>query len=144
MAPNAQLTMTDRPCLRRVVDCLRHGQPGESVRVQGWVRTKREQKKFTFAEINDGSSLKSIQAVIDAAVPGYGEAIAAMNTGASVAISGTLVPSPAQGQSIELKAESIEVLGSVAEDYPLQKNVIPLNSLEALPTCVPAPTPSAR
>lgn len=121
MAPNAQLTMTDRPSLRRVVDCLRHGQPDESVRVQGWVRTKREQKKFTFAEINDGSSLKSIQAVIDAAVPGYGEAIAAMNTGASVAISGTLVPSPAQGQSIELKAESIEVFGSVAEDYPLQK-----------------------
>ena len=113
--------MTSSPSVRRVVDCLRHGQPDEPVRIQGWVRTKRAQKKFTFAEINDGSSLKGIQAVIDATVPGYEEAIAAMNTGASVAINGILVESPAKGQSIELKAENVEVFGSAAEDYPLQK-----------------------
>lgn len=106
---------------RRILDCLRQGQPDEPVTIQGWVRTKREQKKFTFAEINDGSSLKGIQVVIDAAIPGYAEAIAALNTGASVAISGKLVASPAQGQSIELQASTIEVFGSVADDYPLQK-----------------------
>jgi len=113
--------MTSSPATRRILDCLRNGQPDETVTVKGWVRTKREQKKFTFAEINDGSSLKGIQVVIDAAVPGYADAVAAMNTGASVAIDGKLVESPAKGQRIEMQASAIEVFGSAAEDYPLQK-----------------------
>ncbi len=107
--------------LRRIVDCLRHGQPDETVKIQGWVRTKRAQKEFTFAEINDGSSLKGIQVVMDAHLPNYGEAIAALNTGASVAVSGVLTPSPGKGQAIEIKATAVEVFGTAGPDYPLQK-----------------------
>ncbi|MGG6294350.1 asparagine--tRNA ligase [Leptolyngbya sp. AN02str] len=107
---------------RRILDLLRNGQPGETVTIQGWVRTKRDQKEFSFVEVNDGSSLAGLQAVVSQDVPGYADALKRVNTGASVELSGTLVESPAKGQRIELKAESITVFGEAdAETYPLQK-----------------------
>ncbi|WP_421657951.1 asparagine--tRNA ligase [Leptothermofonsia sp. ETS-13] len=107
---------------RRILDILRNGQPNQTVTIQGWVRTKREQKEFSFVEVNDGSSLAGLQVVVNQTVPGYAEAIKRVNTGASVEISGTLVESPAKGQRIELKAESITVYGEAdPETYPLQK-----------------------
>ncbi|PSB24569.1 asparagine--tRNA ligase [Stenomitos frigidus] len=110
------------PTTRRIVDLLRHGQPDESVTIKGWVRTKREQKEFSFVEVNDGSSLAGLQVVVNQEVPGYAETIKRINTGASVEISGTLVESPAKGQRVELKAASIAVYGEAdPETYPLQK-----------------------
>lgn len=107
---------------RRILDILRHGQPGETVTVQGWIRTKREQKEFSFLEVNDGSSMAGLQAVVNQDVPGYGETIKRVNTGASVEIGGTLVESPAKGQRLELKAESLTIYGEAdPETYPLQK-----------------------
>ncbi|WP_088893299.1 asparagine--tRNA ligase [Leptolyngbya ohadii] len=107
---------------RRIVDLLRHGQPDETVTIQGWVRTKREQKEFTFVEINDGSSMSGLQAILNQDLPGYAEAVRKLNTGASVAIDGVLVPSPGKGQRIELQATSVTVYGEAdAETYPLQK-----------------------
>jgi asparaginyl-tRNA synthetase len=107
---------------RRIIDLLRNGQPGESVTVRGWVRTKREQKEFSFVEVNDGSSLAGLQTVVNADVPAYAETIKRLSTGASVEISGTLVESPAKGQRIELKAAAIAVYGEAnPETYPLQK-----------------------
>ncbi|WP_431192588.1 asparagine--tRNA ligase [Stenomitos frigidus] len=111
------MTMT-----RRIVDLLRHGQPAETVTIKGWVRTKREQKEFSFVEVNDGSSIAGLQAVVNQDVPGYAETIKRVSTGASIEIAGTLVESPAKGQRIELKAESIVVYGEAdPETYPLQK-----------------------
>lgn len=107
---------------RRIIDLLRNGQPNETVTIQGWVRTKREQKEFSFVEVNDGSSMAGLQVVVNQDVPGYAEAIKRVNTGASVEIAGTLVESPAKGQRIELKAASIAVYGDAdPETYPLQK-----------------------
>lgn len=107
---------------RRILDILRTGQPGETVTVKGWVRTKRDQKEFSFVEINDGSSMAGLQAVVNADLPDGVETLKRANTGASVELSGTLVESPAKGQRIELKAESITVFGEAdAETYPLQK-----------------------
>jgi asparaginyl-tRNA synthetase len=106
----------------RIINLLRNGQPNETVTVKGWVRTKREQKEFTFVEVNDGSSMAGLQAVVNQDVPGYAETIKRINTGASVEIAGTLVESPAKGQRIELKASSITVYGEAdPETYPLQK-----------------------
>lgn len=108
--------------IRRIVDLLRHGQPDETVTIQGWVRTKREQKEFTFVEVNDGSSMAGLQAILKQDLPGYAEAVRQINTGASVAIDGVLVPSPGKGQRIELQASSVTVYGEAdAETYPLQK-----------------------
>ncbi len=107
---------------RRILDILRNGQPNETVTIQGWVRTKREQKEFSFVEVNDGSSMAGLQVVVNQTVPGYAEVIRRVNTGASVEISGMLVESPAKGQRIELKAEAITVYGEAdPETYPLQK-----------------------
>ncbi|MDX2228444.1 MAG: asparagine--tRNA ligase [Leptolyngbyaceae cyanobacterium bins.349] len=106
----------------RIADLLRAGQPDETVTIQGWVRTKREQKEFSFVEVNDGSAMAGLQVVVNQDVPGYAETIKRVSTGASVEIAGTLVASPAKGQRIELKADSIMVFGEAdPETYPLQK-----------------------
>ncbi|MDJ0593011.1 MAG: asparagine--tRNA ligase [Pleurocapsa sp. MO_226.B13] len=107
---------------RRVADILKNGQPGESVTIQGWVRTKRELKGFSFVEVNDGSSLAGLQAVLDADLANYAEILKQLGTGAAVEITGKLVESPGKGQKIEMKGESVTVYGSAdSETYPLQK-----------------------
>jgi len=107
---------------RRVADVLKNGQAGESVTIKGWVRTKRELKKFSFVEVNDGSSLAGLQAVLDADLPDYEDILKQISTGASVEITGELVDSPGKGQQIEMKGESIIVYGTAdPETYPLQK-----------------------
>jgi asparaginyl-tRNA synthetase len=107
---------------RRIIEILRNGQPDESVTVQGWVRTKRDLKGFAFVELNDGSSLASLQAVLKAEMPDYEATLKQINTGASVEISGVLVPSQGKGQRIELQAETVKVFGDAdPETYPLQK-----------------------
>ncbi len=110
------------PTTRRILDLLRHGQPNETVTVKGWVRTKREQKEFSFVEVNDGSSLAGLQVVIPQDVAGYADTMKRVSTGASIEVNGTLVESPAKGQRIELKAEAFQVFGEAdPETYPLQK-----------------------
>ncbi|HEY9641703.1 MAG TPA: asparagine--tRNA ligase, partial [Coleofasciculaceae cyanobacterium] len=107
---------------RRILDLLRTGQPDETVTIQGWVRTKRESKGFSFVEINDGSSMAGLQVVVNQTVPHYAELVKKLNTGASAEISGTLVASQGKGQRIELQAAAVTVYGEAdAETYPLQK-----------------------
>jgi len=107
---------------RRISELLRTGQPDESVTIKGWVRTKREQKGFSFIEVNDGSSMAGLQVVMNADLPDYESVVKRLSTGASVEVSGVLVPSPGKGQRIEVKADSIIVYGEAdAETYPLQK-----------------------
>ncbi|HEY9853911.1 MAG TPA: asparagine--tRNA ligase [Leptolyngbyaceae cyanobacterium] len=107
---------------RRIADILKNGQPDESINVKGWVRTKRELKEFTFVEVNDGSSLASLQVVLNRDLPEYEKVLKQLNTGASLEVDGVLVESPAKGQRVELKASSIKVYGEAdPETYPLQK-----------------------
>ncbi len=87
--------------------------------VQGWVRTRRDSKAFSFLEINDGSSVASLQVVADAGIRGY-ERIAEMTTGAAVSIRGALVAGQGK-QRWELRASSLELVGVAPESYPLQK-----------------------
>lgn len=107
---------------RRIAEVLKNGQPGESLTIQGWVRTKRELKEFAFIEVNDGSSLANLQVVLNPELPDYEQLLKRLNTGASVAVTGELVPSPGKGQRVELKGSAIEVYGECdPEGYPLQK-----------------------
>ncbi|NET39575.1 MAG: asparagine--tRNA ligase [Cyanothece sp. SIO1E1] len=106
----------------RIRDILRNGQPDEAVKIQGWVRTKRELKEFTFVEVNDGSSMVGLQTVIDVSLPDYVDVVKQLNTGAAVEVTGVLVPSPGKGQRIELRAEVVTPYGDAdPETYPLQK-----------------------
>ncbi|MFB2807292.1 asparagine--tRNA ligase [Microcystis sp. BLCC-F209] len=105
----------------RIKEIFQTGQPDQSVTVQGWVRTKRELKEFTFLEVNDGSSLANLQVILEPTLPDYENVLKAISTGAAIAVSGNLVPSPGKGQNIELKAAEITLYGDCPPDYPLQK-----------------------
>ncbi|HQO66431.1 MAG TPA: OB-fold nucleic acid binding domain-containing protein, partial [Spirochaetales bacterium] len=105
---------------------------GSAITAKGWARTKRSTKGATFVELYDGSCFSGLQCVFDsgAAVPGLEATLARVTTGASLAVSGVLVDSPAAGQPVELKATSVEVIGDCpADSYPLQKKA---HSLEFL------------
>ena len=93
--------------------------PKEQILVEGWVRTRRDSKTFSFLEVNDGTSLASIQVVADSGIPGY-EDIGRMTTGSSVSILGRLVESPGK-QKWEIQATTIRLVGGAPENYPLQK-----------------------
>jgi len=105
----------------RIKEIFQTGQPDQSVTVQGWVRTKRELKEFTFLEVNDGSSLANLQVILEPTLPDHENVLTAISTGAAIAVSGNLVPSPGKGQNIELKAAEITLYGDCPPDYPLQK-----------------------
>ena len=107
----------------RIAQVFSSGKIGQSYRVAGWVRTRRDSKGgFSFIEINDGSCLKGIQVIAENSLPNYEEDILGLHTGCSIKVSGVLSESPGKGQKVELKAEEIEVLGrSDPDNYPLQK-----------------------
>ncbi len=104
----------------RVADVLASEAEIASLVVMGWVRTKRESKDFVFLEINDGSCLKNLQAIITTDAAGF-DLLERVNTGAAVRLEGALVESPGQGQKWELKASRLDILGEADPSYPLQK-----------------------
>jgi len=108
--------------LRSILDLLRHGQPQESATIQGWLRTKREQKEFTFLEVNDGSSLKGLQVILSHQTENYETIVKSLTTGCALQAKGILAQSPGKGQSIEMQATIVELVGACdGETYPLQK-----------------------
>lgn len=106
---------------KKIKELLSSHKIGEEVLVKGWVRTKRTGKNIVFIALNDGSTIKNIQIVVDISIFDE-DLIKEINTGACLAVKGTLVESVGQGQNVEIKAESIELYGQCdAETYPLQK-----------------------
>ncbi|BCR06006.1 asparagine--tRNA ligase [Desulfuromonas versatilis] len=104
----------------RIKDAMASAVPVDSLCVKGWVRTVRRSKDVAFLAVNDGSCFASLQVVLEASLPGFDE-LARIGTGACVEVTGALVASPAQGQSWELKAAAVGVLGDADPEYPLQK-----------------------
>jgi asparaginyl-tRNA synthetase len=94
--------------------------PRAGVVVEGWVRTARQSKGVAFLELNDGSSMGNLQAVVAQEAADF-DAASKIGVGAAVRVAGELVASPAKGQRVELKAERVEIVGDVDPDYPLQK-----------------------
>jgi asparaginyl-tRNA synthetase len=104
----------------KVKELLQNGIVGNEVVVKGWVRTKRGNKNVSFIALNDGSTIHNIQIVIDHAHIAE-EAIKEVTTGACIAVNGQIVASQGAGQSIEVQAQTIEILGIAdPEKYPLQ------------------------
>ena len=96
---------------------------GRSVRVQGWIRTRRDSKGgFSFLELNDGSCLGNLQVVADQTLANYAAEVRRLNAGCSVTIEGQLQASQGKGQATELLASRVQVHGwADPETYPLQK-----------------------
>ncbi len=96
---------------------------GSEVRLQGWIRTRRDSKGgFSFLEINDGSCLANIQVIADGSLPNYESEIKHLAAGCSVTVEGLVKASPAKGQATEVQATRVIVHGTAdTETYPLQK-----------------------
>lgn len=95
--------------------------PGTSASAYGWVKTRRDGKGVSFAQLSDGSSFKDLQVVIEAGTL-TPEELKLVTTGACVRFDGELVESPASGQAVELKARGFELYGPAdPAGYPLQK-----------------------
>ncbi len=92
----------------------------ETVKAEGWVRTKRDSKNVCFLEVNDGSCLKGLQCVIDKGViPSC--VLDRIGTGASVLAEGKIVPSQGGNQKTEMAVTALTLIGECPADYPLQK-----------------------
>ena len=104
----------------KIVDVLQSTDYNSTVNVKGWVRTRRGSKNVNFIALNDGSTIKNVQIVADA--DKYDEElIKKITTGACLSVNGTLVESQGAGQSVEIQATEIELLGACGDDYPMQK-----------------------
>src|SRR5882762_607135 len=94
--------------------------PIEPIQLQGWVRTRRDSKDFSFIELNDGSCLRNLQIIARDTLPNYAE-VQRLTTGASIVVQGDLVASQGKGQSWEIIAENVQIVGVADDTYPLQK-----------------------
>jgi asparaginyl-tRNA synthetase len=103
-----------------VKDALQSSVPTDAIHVQGWVRTRRDSKDFSFIELNDGSGLRNLQIIAKNTLPNYA-ALPRLTTRASVSVRGALVASQGKGQKWELVADKIDVVGTSDDSYPLQK-----------------------
>lgn len=104
----------------KIIDLLSRKDFGAEVCVKGWVRTRRGSKSVNFIALNDGSTIKNVQVVADVETFDA-EMLKLITTGACLSVEGTLVESQGAGQSVEIQATKIEVLGTCGADYPMQK-----------------------
>jgi len=106
-----------------VVDVLQGRAAVDSeVTVRGWVRTRRDSKAgISFLAVYDGSCFNPLQAVVNNSLPNYQDEVLRLTTGCSVEVTGTVVASPGEGQSFELQATTIKVVGWVddPDTYPM-------------------------
>ncbi len=96
----------------------------ETVTIKGWVRSKRDSKAgISFVAVHDGSSFDPIQAVVPEELDNYQSEVLAITTGCAVVVTGQLVESQGKGQSVEIQASKVEVIGVVEdpETYPIAK-----------------------
>jgi len=104
-----------------VAAVLASGKAGETITINGWVRTKRGSKAVNFIALNDGTCFDNLQIVAD--VNSFDEdLLKKITTGACISVTGNLVESPGSGQSVEMQASQITVFGEAdPETFPLQK-----------------------
>ncbi len=106
--------------LKGEVDC--------DITIRGWIRSVRKSKHFSFLVLNDGTTINNLQVIVDATLSDY-EKISTFLTGTSIEVFGKLVKSQGKGQSLEVQAKSVNVLGLAPENYPLQKKATSLEFL---------------
>jgi len=111
----------------KIADILKSTDYGKEVCVKGWVRTHRSSKAVDFIALNDGSTIKNVQVVVEPEnCPVCGDSVSApslkdITTGSCISVIGTLVESPAAGQPSEVQAKEIEIYGLCDNTYPMQK-----------------------
>jgi asparaginyl-tRNA synthetase len=117
---NLPTTMMQRDKIAELIESTEYG---SEVTIMGWVKTKRDSKGgFSFLEINDGSTIKNIQVIVESTMDNYSDEIVKLTAGCSVMVKGILAESPGKGQKVEVQAIEVQVVGwTDPETYPLQK-----------------------
>ncbi len=106
----------------RIKDILHTAPAEQRIEVCGWVKTCRDSGSLCFIEVTDGSCLAGLQVVVEPNLSNYESEVRRLSTGCAVHVCGRLAASPAKGQAVELRAESVSVIGQAdPESYPLQK-----------------------
>ncbi|MBR5385684.1 MAG: asparagine--tRNA ligase [Bacteroidales bacterium] len=117
---------------RTKVRALLSMEPGKEVLAKGWVRTKRGNKQVKFIALNDGSTINNIQVVADTSLISE-DILKTVTTGASIGVTGKLVPSIGSGQAVEIQASEITVYGECDPmRFPLQKKDTSLEFLRTV------------
>jgi len=104
-----------------IKDILQLEPKEQEITVNGWVRTIRDSKGIAFVELSDGTTIKNLQVVIEETLPDREAVLKRISTGCSLSVTGSIIPSPAKGQTLELKAVSVKIIGEAPSDYVLQK-----------------------
>lgn len=107
-----------------VVDILASEPQGQSITLQGWVRSRRDSKAgLSFLALYDGSCFDALQVIADQSLENYQDDVLRMSVGYAVEVTGTLVASEGKGQSVELQAHEMKIVGEVddPEHYPIAK-----------------------
>ena len=114
---------------------------GATVRVSGWVRTRRDSKGgVSFVALHDGSCFATLQLVVENTLPNYADEVLKLTAGCALTCVGEVVASQGKGQSVELRATSIEVVGSlviesVADGDPFSRSRTRRSSCATTRTC---------
>lgn len=118
----------------RIVELLQQQAINSTVTVGGWLRSRRDSGGFSFLEVHDGSCLASLQILAEAHLANYDTEIKKLSTGCALQVSGTVCASPGKGQAIELRAQSVCLLGPAdPASYPLQKKRHSFEFLRSIP-----------
>ena len=115
-----------------IINALQLAGEGQLINVRGWVRSRRGNKIGSFIALNDGSTIKNIQIVVDLAnFPE--ESLKPVTTGSCISATGHLVASQGSGQAVEIQLTELEVYGTAdPEQYPLQKKGLSMEYLRTI------------
>ena len=115
-----------------IIDALKSTDFGNEIKVCGWVRSRRGNKNISFIALNDGSTIKNIQIVVDLQQFNE-EQLKPVTTGSCICAVGTLVESQGAGQAVEIQLTELEVYGTAdPEKYPLQKKGLSMEYLRTI------------
>ncbi len=115
-----------------IIDALASKEYDTPIRVSGWVRSRRGNKQVNFIALNDGSTIKNIQIVVDLS-KFTEEALKPVTTGSCINVEGILVKSQGAGQDVEIQMTDFQVYGSADPDqYPLQKKGLSMEYLRTI------------
>lgn len=115
-----------------IKDALQSTNLGKPINVRGWVRSRRGNKQVSFIALNDGSTIKNIQIVVDLEKFPE-EQLKPVTTGACIAVTGVLVESQGAGQAVEIQLSELVVYGTADPDqYPLQKKGLSMEYLRTI------------
>ena len=115
-----------------IINALQLAGEGQLINVRGWVRSRRGNKNVSFIALNDGSTIKNIQIVVDLAQFPE-ENLKPVTTGSCISATGQLVASQGSGQAVEIQLTELEVYGTAdPEQYPLQKKGLSMEYLRTI------------